>query len=516
MNEDARFISSVSANYNEMASGEILRRKKTDTISSSYCRLCHKFLVPTQAGKFATPRADLFLSLKNKEFTSHLEVQEVILSDLINSLTSQKIFENDGLPRVCCLPCGRSLVRSYATLNKLIKKLHDDPTGALKRKPPWSPGSPSTKVLPKKAKISDQSRTGLIGYTRRKILSSSSKENVGISPLTQQGQVSSAENKFEKSALSGEGDKSITQIFISSPGGKKVTYAPKGLEKTLVRAIAFQNPKCCARAALKLPSWKPFLITKFSSHLNKEAVTYFKRNNLLKMSNQSNPSDIARLKIEDVEKELHECMPTTMKFMEALSGITARRENEEREKRKIASGKKKKSAERKDASINRLSQELTARNCCTVAVSMLLKQHFANMSKLLYRSTLLMMNGGCRALDIDRLNSQGILMSHSSGVKMQNKMAMEFGKSVEEWKQDVTRKELMIRLLLDIHNQIKECDGNLTLDHIKSCPSYDTNVLDGVKSYIQCETDDPCKILDTTEKITKALKEIKQSIVDYR
>ena len=129
----------------------------------NYCRFCLKYIVPSSVGKYATPHAELFATLKNKEFTSPLELNQVVLSDIVNLLSKDfgkyKISKDDNLSQFCCMPCGQSLVRSAGTLKKLFKNLHklppgyESPSPALKRKPFGSPGSPSTKVLAKKTKV---------------------------------------------------------------------------------------------------------------------------------------------------------------------------------------------------------------------------------------------------------------------------------------------------------------------------------------------------------------------------
>ena len=69
-------------------------------------------------------------------------------------------------------------------------------------------------------------------------------------------------------------------------------------------------------------------------------------------------------------------------------------------------------------------------------------------------------------MDIDHINAQGVLMSHSSGVKMQQKMATEFGKSVENWKNDVAKGESVIILLIELANLVENSVGEPTKDII--------------------------------------------------
>ena len=55
---------------------------------------------------------------------------------------------------------------------------------------------------------------------------------------------------------------------------------------------------------------------------------------MMKMSKDSCPSDIAKLKIDELEEELTANMPTTMKFMESICGLSGRREKEAKRKQK--------------------------------------------------------------------------------------------------------------------------------------------------------------------------------------
>ena len=88
----------------------------------SYRRFCLKYFVPSSVGKYATLHAELFATLKNKEFTSPLELNQVVSSDIVNLLSKDfgkdKISRDDNLSHFCCMPCGRSFVRSAGTLKK--------------------------------------------------------------------------------------------------------------------------------------------------------------------------------------------------------------------------------------------------------------------------------------------------------------------------------------------------------------------------------------------------------------
>ena len=127
------------------------------------------------------------------------------------------------------------------------------------------------------------------------------------------------------------------------------------------------------------------------------------------------------------------------------------------------------------------------------------------------------MNGGCRSLDVDRMNMQGVLMSHSSGVKMQNKMAKEFSNDVEQWRDDLAKKEPMLRNLTEIPDIAEACGKELTVQNVKSIPSFDQNAWDNIQLEIQNKyREDPGEFLQSLAKVKKLMCDVKVSIEDYR
>ena len=240
-------------------------RKKDAKLTQTavtHCRFCHKHIISSEGGKCKTPCANLFSSLKDKEFCVVLGAEEVILSRVVNQFSDMKIHEDDTFSNYCYLPCGRSLVRAAGTLQKLFSKMnqpeyqHKSTTlgvSPLKRRTCGSPGSPSTKILPKRVKGQEQ----VLRNTKRQILGSSvalnfpDKENIEEqnkkSMLTVQELVRKVDSNIDKSD-------GITKIVIASQKGKITTYIPTGMEKTLVRAMAFKNPKGFSKAALRIPS----------------------------------------------------------------------------------------------------------------------------------------------------------------------------------------------------------------------------------------------------------------------
>ena len=267
-----------------------------------------------------------------------------------------------------------------------------------------------------------------------------------------------------------------------------------------------------ANAALKMPSWKQPIVEGVGKLLQNEVIRYFKKSNLLKMTKGRSPIDICSLKIEDIESEFKEELPLTVALMESVAGVTKKKAKEARKEAKIGEVSKD-----KNTSALESRKKISLRNSITVAISMLLRQHFHNMSALLYRNTLPLMNGGCRALDIGRMSLQGILMSHSSGIKFQLKMAKEFSRDVDQWKSDVAKEEMMVLLLTEIASTVDKGTDNLTLNKVKELPLYDVTVWNEIKSNIDSHMEkDAISHLSCLENTMKTLTDVREGMEDYR
>ena len=470
------------------------------------CRFCGKLILAASLGSHAVPRADLFKPLKNKEFTSPLGVEAIVLQEIANELCrpGEEITPNDSSSSVCYLPCARSLVRAYSVIRKLFQARNQKNTGS-KRQQIGSPGSPSSKISCKKPKTLSPS-------ARKKLILNSdsdeqNKENLNVKPIA-------IRKQEDCSKLPG-----VTKIIVCSPGGKCTTYEYNGLEKTIARAIVFKNPRTLARAALKSPMWKYAIIEQVARLLTTESIEYFKKSNLLRMCKGRNPIDICNFQMKDLKKELWSDMPMTIRLMEAVAGLKSKKNDGDTVNHGANAVKKtRKQTRRQGKKISSLKEpDVSKSNAIANAVSILLKQHFPTMSALLYRNTLLMMNGGCRSLDVDRMNMQGVLMSHSSGVKMQNKMAKEFSNDVEQWRDDLAKKELMLRNLTEIPDIAESCGKELTVQNVKSIPSFDQNAWDNIQLEIQNKyREDPGEFLQSLAKVKKLMCDVKVSIEDYR
>ena len=318
---------------------------------------------------------------------------------------------------------------------------------------------------------------------------------------------------------------SIIKVFIGFPPGKIIEHDSfESAECRLLTAVAKKDPKKAASAIMLNPTYRLFLTDKFSKCLSDEAVSYFKSENCLKMK-KSSPSEIANFRIENLESEVSTKMAVTFKFLEALTGVRARKLKEARRERKKKQDWKKGIIVEPPSRELDLQRETTLRcnlNTICNVTAMCLRQYFANMSKLAYRNTLLLLNGGCRSLDIKRLNMQGITMSHSAAIRMQYRMAKEFGKSAIEWSSEVKVKEEMILLLKEINQKMfSEESGSVKISDelASSCESYSEDIWRKCKAFVESRHPDdknPLEKIDSLELLADEIAAIIESIEDYR
>ena len=170
---------------------------------------------------------------------------------------------------------------------------------------------------------------------------------------------------------------------------------------------------------------------------------------------KSSPLEIAKIGKSKVSTK----MPVTFKFLEALTGVRARKLKEARREKKTKQDLKEGIIVKPPSKELDLQRETTLscnlNTICNVT-AMCLRQYFANMSKLAHRNTLLLLNGGCRSLDIKRLNMQGITRSLSAEIRMQYRMAKEFRKSAIEWSNEVNKEEIILLLKEISQNMFSE------------------------------------------------------------
>ena len=519
------------------------------------CRTCSKHLTPA-TGKGTVQRANLFAELRNKEFTTPLKREKLVLNEIL-TFWGHGISKADRLSHVICLQCARTLVRTYSTQLKFIQHLKgggkaSPAVSTFKRVSQVSPASgrsPLTTVQRKRARFEalnvegdngQQQETGSTGQTGKRSL------DFGVEPLADDEDKENVDNQYNAENLidqvkgkisalmeiPGNGTESVVKVFIGYPSGRVTEHeCVSTVEKKLLRAIAKKDPGTAVTAIMETKSYQPFLRAKFSKILSREAVKFFKGNSCLKMDKHVSPTKISQFSIATFASDIKGKMPVTFQFLEAMTGIRAGRIKEKKKQEKKIRGKvvvvsKKKEKELK---LLHMKKERRSQNTLCNVAAICLKQYFPCMSALAYRNTLLLLNGGCRSLDVDRLKMQGLTMSHSSSIRMQYRMAREFGMDVVEWRKDLETKQNMANLMIDIGKKVFPVesetdtaslqDSDLICDNVaKRCESYNDDIWAKCKSFIEHRHtgDDALKNINSAELLAEEIAAILESIKDYR
>ena len=168
---------------------------------------------------------------------------------------------------------------------------------------------------------------------------------------------------------------------------------------------------------------------------------------------KNSPSDISNFTLDSFLAELKLKMPITVQFLESMTGIRARRVKQLKKFEKMQKNQKE-AKTNSNSELQKSRKEKCNWNTLCNAAAMCLKQYFPEMSKLVYRNTLLLLNGGCRSFDLNRLNMQGLTMSHTSAIRMQYKMAKQFSNTVDEWRNEVKEKEKMVLLMTEVGEKV--------------------------------------------------------------
>ena len=522
--------------------------KKRDD-SSNFCRSCKKYLAPPPTSRAASvPRAKLFSELTNKELITPLDLDKVVMSDIL-SIWGYKCYPNDGLSQVICMSCARSIVRTYATQMKLLKNLQNQSVSAEKAEKrvsgmsPSSGASPLTAIEKKRARLAQLQNQGLDGNDQNRlspkrniemdfdrIEMEQEKENVPLDvvPLEKEKQVHqsssvSQEIKEKISSMMNLESVSVAKIFIGYPSGKVTEYEPSiAAEKKLVRALSQSNPQKAVKAIMEIQSFQPFLRANFSRELQKEAVNYYKSDNCLKFDKNS-PSDISNFTLDSFLAELKLKMPITVQFLESMTGIRARRIKQLKKFEKMQKNQKE-AKTNSNSELQKSRKEKCNWNTLCNAAAMCLKQYFPEMSKLVYRNTLLLLNGGCRSFDLNRLNMQGLTMSHTSAIRMQYKMAKQFSNTVDEWRNEVKEKEKMVLLMTEVGEKVLS-DVNEQSQPVfedvrevaNQCASFSDKTWSKCKDFIEKRHDTELDKLEVSKEfLADELTSIIGSIEDYR
>lgn len=106
-------------------------------------------------------------------------------------------------------------------------------------------------------------------------------------------------------------------------------------------------------------------------------------------------------------------------------------------------------------------------NSVCMAASICLHQYNQQMSVAHYRISLLL-NGGAKALTLQRCAGLGISVSHSSAIRMQTKAAAPNVSKATSWKEDIVSKTLQLNFLKEVVTKKKTALINMSQNEVSS------------------------------------------------
>lgn len=169
-------------------------------------------------------------------------------------------------------------------------------------------------------------------------------------------------------------------------------------------------------------------------------------------------------------------------------------------------------------SLPALGEEETKKfvNSVCMAASICLRQCNQLLSATHYRISLLLLNGGAKALTIERCSLLGISVSHSAAIRMQTKASTPGSTKATTWREDSTSKSLQVRFLEGVLQTQDSDDINLSHDTVKDYSCFHESVFSECCSVLEKVTGSQGNVTFKRESLRSAIQEIKKSIVHYK
>ena len=215
-------------------------------------------------------------------------------------------------------------------------------------------------------------------------------------------------------------------MFLGYPGSNKIVRhdVAKGPVRSIVVNAACGNNSALAKAVLKDTNLKEQILMGIINEIKREIRVYAKDPECL--LKQKTPADITKFSTEEFYKQLFSKSPNLVMIIASVS----------------QPGNLKGRLPFLAEVDNRF------RNSVCMAAAICLRQNNQQLSCAHYRVSLMLLNGGAKALTLERCAHLGITMSHSSAIKMQNKAAAPANTlKATTWKEDTLMKSLQVNLL---------------------------------------------------------------------
>lgn len=172
------------------------------------------------------------------------------------------------------------------------------------------------------------------------------------------------------------------------------------------------------------------------------------------------------------------------------------------------------------------------RNGICAAAAICMKLYNEKLSAFHYRTGLLLLNGGVKALTLKRCYMLGLCVSHESCIRMQKKFGKDFDLKAVSWRQETEEKELMVRFLKELEfKQVNETgektEIDLSLGTVSSYSYFDETVyakcselLTSLKNKDETSKNTDCsdshEHSTTLKTLRQAMTQIKSGIVHYK
>ena len=266
----------------------------------------------------------------------------------------------------------------------------------------------------------------------------------------------------------------------------------KTCHRSVIRNAACGNNSALVKALYKDCTLKEFVLVELINEIKKEIRQYAKdKECLLKLKSPQDISKFSNLSL------YHQLLLKCHQFLMMIGSIS-----------KPGKGK----------SLPPLADEKESKfiNSVCMAASICLHQCNKLLSANHYRTSLLLLSGGAKAMTLERCSHLGISVSHSSAIRMQRR-ASQGGNKVTTWREDITSRTLQVHFLEEVLKEQGSNVVNLSQDLVQSYKYFDESIYNECCSMLHTMTADQSNSVNfTKEDLTSAVQEIKKNIVHFK
>ena len=267
----------------------------------------------------------------------------------------------------------------------------------------------------------------------------------------------------------------------------------KSTTRSVVKNAACGNNSALAKAVLKDQELKDLILMEMINEIKKEIRLYSKDPAcLLKLKS---PADIRRFSNESFYQQLLVKCPKLAVLLSCLSQPGNLKGN---------------LPDFKEAEI--INQ---FRNSVCMAASICLHQYNQQMSAAHYRISLLLLNGGAKALTLQRCAGLGISVSHSSAIRMQTKAAAPNVSKATSWKEDIVSKTLQLNFLERGCHKKKTAQINMSQNEVSSYECFADSVYANSCKLLEIAGEEGC-LSYSRNVIISAVENLEKSIVHFK